>query len=102
MTLQIVKIQPSTRYNKRFMATISDGSIIHFGQLLGETYIDHKDRDKRKNYIARHLGNSKEKLLIDNLIISPSLLSMFILWGMFPTIEQNLEYLNKELKKKKY
>ena len=101
MVLQIEKIQPSTRYNKRFMATISDGSIIHFGQLLGKTYIDHKDRDKRKNYIARHYANPTEKLLIDNLIPSASLLSMFILWGMYDNIADNLEYLNKELTKKK-
>jgi hypothetical protein len=29
----------------------------------------------------RHLGNKKEKYLIDHLIPSPSLFSYYLLWG---------------------
>lgn len=43
---------------KRFSATFEDSTgatkKISFGQRFGETFIDHGDLEKRKNYIARH------------------------------------------------
>jgi hypothetical protein len=44
--------KPSTRKDKRFMITFSNGKIIHFGSKNGETYIDHGDKIKRKNWIG--------------------------------------------------
>jgi hypothetical protein len=104
----ILKIEPSNRAKKRFKAILSDGkarapgqpSEIHFGLKEGQTYLDHKDDTKRLNYHARHYANKKEKKLIDDLILSPSLLSLYLLWGMYSTLEENLEYLNKQLSKK--
>lgn len=39
---------------KRFEATFSDGSKTKFGQIGGSTFIDHKNKEKKKNYIKRH------------------------------------------------
>jgi len=44
----------STRKDKRLMVTFSNGIVVHFGSKNGETYIDHKDKLKRSNYLARH------------------------------------------------
>jgi hypothetical protein len=96
----VERIEPSTRKGKRFMAVLTNGQRIHFGQKDGETFIDHHDKDKMKSYHARHFGNKRERELINSLTISPALLSMYITWGMFPTLEQNLDYLNSELEKK--
>lgn len=49
-----MNIQQSTRKDKRLMAIFPNGKIIHFGSKTGSTYIDHKDKQKRLNYIARH------------------------------------------------
>ena len=100
MTIIVDKIEPSSRYKKRFKAILSDGKEIHFGQQGGQTYIDHHDKDKRKAYQARHYGNKREKELIDSLTLSPALLSMFLLWGYYETIEENLKYLNAQLSTK--
>lgn len=93
----IKNIQPSNRKDKRYMITYNDKDY-HFGLKNGSTYIDHKDKLKRDNYRKRHYGNIKEKYLIDNLIISPSLLSWYLLWTG-PNINENLKNLNKLLKK---
>jgi hypothetical protein len=100
MTVLVEKIEPSTRKGKRFMAILTNGDRIHFGQKNSETYIDHNDTVKRKAYQERHFGNKRERELINSHSISPALLSMYITWGMFPTLEQNLDYLNSELEKK--
>ena len=75
---------------------MDDNTYYDFGLLNGQTYIDHKDKRKRDNYIKRHYANKQEKYLIDNFIYSPSLFSMYILWGPFDNINDNLNYL-KEL-----
>jgi hypothetical protein len=50
-------IKPSTRKDKRFMATFNNGKTIHFGLRGGQTFIDHGDKIKRENYINRHKKN---------------------------------------------
>lgn len=91
----------SPRKNKRFRIIMDDNTYYDFGLLGGQTYIDHKDKIKRDNYIKRHYNNPLEKYLIDNLIYSPSLFSMYLLWGPFTNINDNLNYLNKLLSKNK-
>jgi hypothetical protein len=99
MALQIVKVEPSPRQTKRFRAFINNGKYIDFGLKEGKTFIDHGDLDKRMNFISRqYWGRQKE--LIDNLTLSPALLSMYLLWGYNTDINKNMEYLNKELAKK--
>ena len=79
---------------KKYRALMSDGSKIDFGLKGSSTYLDHKDKTKRNNYRARHLGNDRENYLIKNIIPSPSLLSYYLLWGPYSTLHQNFNYLN--------
>ena len=83
---------------KKYRALMSDGSKIDFGLKGSSTYLDHKDKTKRNNYRARHLGNDRENYLIKNIIPSPALLSDYLLWGPYTTLHQNINYLNELLK----
>ena len=84
--------------NKKYRAIMSDGSKIDFGLKSSITYLNHKDKTKRNNYRARHLGNDREYYLIKNNIPSPALLSYYLLWGPYTTLHQNINYLNELLK----
>ena len=78
-------LKPSTRKNKRFMMVFSDPKLtIHFGDASGSTYIDHKDKTKRYNYIKRHSVNE------DYSTVNPGSASRFILWGDSTSINKNL------------
>ena len=92
----VASIGPSTKRNKRFQVTLKNGDIYHFGLLnpVHGTYIDHGNKEIRENYIMRHYGNAKERELIDSLTPSPSLYSMYILWGEHKSIEKNIRELN--------
>jgi hypothetical protein len=100
MPILVERIEPSNRKGKRYMAIMTNGDRVHFGQDNGETFIDHHDKDKRKAFHARYYGNKRTKELIDSYTISPALMSMFLLWGMYPSIQENMKYLNSELEKK--
>lgn len=78
-------IQPSTRKNKRFMATYANGKVVHFGQLGGTTYIDHGDKIKRDAYLARH-GAGRENW---NDPFSAGSLSRYLLWGDSTSLQAN-------------
>ena len=47
------KLDKSTRKNKKLMVKI-DGKTIHFGSKNSETFLNHKDKEKKENYISRH------------------------------------------------
>jgi hypothetical protein len=79
--IQITKISKSTNKNKKYVATLNNNKQIHFGLEGSNTYTDSATIQTRENYLKRHLANKIEKHLIDNLIISPSLLSYYITWG---------------------
>lgn len=57
-----VDIKKSTRDDKRYQATFTDDSgkksTTHFGYAkgnkTGSTYIDHKNKDKKEAWLARH------------------------------------------------
>lgn len=88
-----MKIKDSTRKNKRFVAIFDNGKNIHFGLKGGSTYIDNKDKTKRKNYIARHSVNEK-KFYKDPY--RPATLSRFILWGESDNLNKSIkDYENK-------
>jgi hypothetical protein len=95
--MKIISISESPKKNKRFRVHLEDGRHFDFGQDTGSTYIDHHDKKKRMAYIARHLGNLKEKRLIDSMTPSPALFSMVLLWGPYTNIEDNIEYLNDNI-----
>jgi len=81
-------LQPSPVKNKRFRLILKD-KVIDFGQKGGQTYIDHGDKVKRANYLKRHHKNEDWKT------INPGSASAWILWGLYPDLDKNLQvYLN--------
>jgi|TARA_R110000803_G_scaffold64644_7_gene125729 hypothetical protein len=101
MPIRILEITPSSKAYKRFRIKISEGDKIKhfdFGLDSGQTYIDHQDKNKRVNYWKRHYANKSEKQLIDNLIPSPALFSARLLWGLYPTLQDNVKDLQKDFK----
>jgi hypothetical protein len=97
--MKIIKLINSPRKNKRFRVYLDNGEHYDFGLDTGSTYIDHREKEKRENYRARHMGNDIEKHLIENLIPSPALFSYWLLWGDSVLLEQNFKNLNKMFKK---
>jgi hypothetical protein len=96
----IIGITKSPRANKRFRVSIkkSDGKIqtVDFGYLGANTFIDNATENQRENYLKRHMANATEKRLIENLVISPALMSARILWGSSRDIATNIASLNRE------
>ena len=94
----IIEIKNSDLKDKKYMAIMDNGKIIHFGSKYSQTYLDHQDDKKRENYLKRHMANKTEKYLIENNIPSPSLFSAKLLWSG-PNLEENIINLNKLLKR---
>jgi hypothetical protein len=93
----IQSIQLSKKQNKRFKVILTNGKEFNFGDKKGKTYIDHKNKDKRKAYWMRHYANPIEKYRIDNLIPSNALFSSMLLWGNSSNLKKNIKSLNKLL-----
>ena len=109
MVYQIKNISYSKKDNKRFRVIAINKDFryndkkykkyLDFGDKNGNTFLDHKDEELRINYFNRHYNNKREKRFIDNLIMSPSILSLFLTWGPFDNIVNNIILLNKILMK---
>ena len=78
-----MELYESNRKNKRFVAIIN-GKKYHFGLKNGSTYIDHKDKKKRENYIKRHevRENWNE--------VNAGSLSRYLLWNS-TSLEKNIK-----------
>ena len=79
-----MNLMKSNRKGKRFMIDI-DGVMYHFGSSVGRTYIDHRDKQKRQNYLARH------KVREDWSKINAGSLSRWILWGNSTSLAENFK-----------
>lgn len=93
--IELINIKPSTRKDKKFMATFKkDNKTItsHFGAKGYEDYTDHKDKKRKDSYINRH-----KKDLETNDPTRPGYLSMFILWNK-PSLEDSIKDYQKRLK----
>jgi len=97
--VQIIKVEKSKRKDKKLVPILDDGKEINFGLEGSITYTEGATKEKRDNYLKRHLGNKTEKHLIENLIPSPSLLSYMLLWNT-PSLNENIKILNGLWKKK--
>jgi len=94
-----IVIKNSQAKGKRFVAIFTDdkgkSKKVNFGlknPKIG-TFIDHGDKEIRKNYIARHEVREK-KFYKDPM--RAATLSRFILWGTSSSLKQNIEnYKNK-------
>ena len=96
----IISISKSPRTNKRFRVVVKrkDGTTenVDFGYLGANTYIDGASDKTRENYLKRHMANATEKRLIENLVVSPALMSARILWGSSRDITKNIASLNRD------
>jgi len=79
--------------DKRFQAIFSDGKTTKFGQIGGSTYIDHKDKDKRRAYIARHKQDLKT-----NDPQRAGYTSLFLLWGDETNMKDAIKNYNRRLR----
>ena len=93
----IKSLELSPLKNKRYRVTLTNNDHFDFGLDGGQTYLDHADIEKRNNYRKRHIGNGKEKQLIQGLIPSPALYSYYLLWGESPNLQKNIKSLNKKM-----
>ena len=82
-----MEVQLSKRKGKRLVAIFKNGKKVHFGSEGSETYVDHKDKEKRAAYLARHGGSGREDW---NDPYSAGALSRWILWGDFGSMEGNI------------
>ena len=78
-----MELYESNRKNKRFMAIIDDKKY-HFGLKNGSTYIDHKDKHKRQNYIKRHQVRENWNE------VNAGSLSRYLLWNS-TSLEKNIK-----------
>ncbi len=69
----------------------SNHKTTHFGLKGGSTYIDHKDKDKRTAYIARHKVNEDF-----NSPTTAGSLSRWILWGDSTSLAKNIQEFKKK------
>ena len=92
-------IKNSQAKGKRFVAIFTDdkgkSKKVNFGLKNPKkgTFIDHADKELRKNYIARHEATEK-KFYKDAM--RPATLSRFILWGTSSSLKQNIEAYNNK------
>jgi len=88
--MKLVSIKPSTNFDKKLMATFSNGRTIHFGAkgLKDFTIYSKGDKDvakqKKDAYIARHKVNENW-----NDPTTAGALSRWILWNL-PTKEASI------------
>jgi hypothetical protein len=85
----------SDRAGKKYSTQINKKTY-HFGARGSETYLDHKDKSKRFNYIARH------RVREDWTKINAGSLSRYILWGSHTNLEKAIKSYMKRFKIEKY
>lgn len=74
------EVKFSTRKDKKFMVKY-DNKWVHFGQEGYEDFLDHNDRQRRKNYRRRAEGiRDKEGRLTYKLKTSPNFWAVNVLW----------------------
>jgi hypothetical protein len=94
--MKILKVVKSDRKGKKLKAILDNGSEVHFGSDVSQSFVEGATKQTRDNYLKRHLANPIEKRLIENNVISPSLLSAALLWNT-PSLQENIKILNKKL-----
>ena len=82
--VKLKSIKPSTRAEKKLMATFDDGTTTHFGQAGAGDFTKTGDEEKKKNYIARHRPRENW-----NDPKSAGALSRFVLWNK-PTLQGSI------------
>ena len=92
--MKIVSLEKSNRKDKKYVVLLDDGKLYHFGLKNAITYVEGATKQKRDAFLARHLNNPLEKKLIENLVPSPALFSVYLLWNTH-SLENNIKLLNR-------
>jgi len=90
----MLKCVEEVNESKRFKAYFSDNTTTKFGQTNPkmETFLDHQDKELKKNYIKRHLKDLETKDYR-----RAGYLSLFLLWNK-PTLKESVKDFNKRIK----
>jgi hypothetical protein len=89
--MNIKSLTESKQKGKKYTIKFSNPTkTIHFGSEGSSTYLDNKDKTTRDNYMNRHAPNEDWD---DPL--SAGALSLYILWGPFTDINDNLDFYKK-------
>ena len=85
-----IVIQKSNNKHKKYQAT--DGQkTVHFGDSRYQDFTQHKDEQRKKNYISRH---SNEDHSVSNAL-SPAFLARHVLWSE-KSVPESVRKLNKK------
>lgn len=90
--IKLIEFKKSTRPNKKYMIVLEKDNkkrTIHFGQDGASDFTFHKDKERKKRYLARHEKNENW-----NDPFSAGALSRWILWNK-PTIKESLNDFKK-------
>ena len=89
--MKFISLKHSSKPNKKYVIEFSEPKkTIHFGSKMSSTYLDHKDKHAKENYLKRHRVNENWDE------VNAGSLSAYILWGPYTDINKNLTYyLNK-------
>ena len=82
--LKLVSIKKSTRPEKKYMATFSDGTVTHFGAAGMSDFTKHKNPEIKERYINRHRKRENWK---DPK--TAGALSLYVLWNK-PTLRASI------------
>ena len=85
-----IVIQESTRPQKKYMAS-NGQKTVHFGDSNYQDFTQHKDEQRKKNYLSRH---GKEDHTISNAL-SPAFLARHVLWSE-KTVPEAVRKLNRK------
>ena len=81
LSLGATRVGYSKRQGKKYIVEYQ-GKNIHFGSDVGETFLDHKDEQKRDAWRARHTKiKNKAGEYVYKLKNSPSYWSYMLLWS---------------------
>ena len=100
--MELIKVVEARGKDKRLKAIFKDKEgkekDVYFGAKGGNTYIDHKDKEKRENYIKRHSMNPLEKKYLNKkeYATKPANLAMDILWGPSTSLKKNINEYKKK------
>ena len=86
-----IRVQPSTRRAKKFMATVGD-TVVHFGHSAYEDFTTHRDVARKALYLARH--RPREDWTLAGLK-SGGFWARHLLWSE-PTLQASVTVLNRK------
>jgi hypothetical protein len=87
-----VIIKRSDTKGKKFDAVINDKKVIHFGQAGASDFTQHKNEDRKNNYIQRHKKNEQW-----NNPLTAGFYSRWITWEK-PTLKEAVSNVNRKFK----